>query len=213
MTEPSVERAPVIAPPESTNGHGAREPGRGARVRSAFSRTHVVIAAIAGLVSVGVTLLFQLAPELRPDPRDTVGADVSIVAVEPGVSVRDWIARSFQGEERDAQMRRFAEQLDFPGELIYVRVAVDGHKHKDVGLSYALYGAESQRRLPDRLNFSPFSKIRVEAPSERSIQYLFVPDLRFERDLFIRAQLTDSDGVLAVGDSGRLHKGKLAPPD
>lgn len=213
MTEPTVEQAPVIAPPQNTNGHTVRDPGRGARVRAAFSRTHVVIAAVAGLVSVGVSLLFQFVPDLKPDPRDSVGADVSVVAVEPGVRVRDWIVRSFQGEERALEMRRFSEQLDFPGELIYVRVAVDGHKHKDVVLSYALYGAESQRRLPDRLNFAPFSRIRIEAPSERSIQYLFVPDLRFERDLFVRAQLTDSEGVLAVGDSGRLHKGKLRPPN
>jgi hypothetical protein len=36
-----------------------------------------------------------------------------------------------------------------------------------------------QRRLADRLNFSPYSRIRIEAPSERSIQCLFVPSLRF----------------------------------
>lgn len=213
MSERTVEQAPVVPPPESTNGHTTVAPNRGDRVRAAFSRTHVVIAAVAGLVSVGVSLLFQLAPDLRPDPRDSVGADVAIVAVEPGVRVRDWIERGFVGEERAEMLRRFRDQLEFPGELIYVRVAVDGHKHKDVGLSYALYGATSQRRLPDRLNFSPFARIRISAPSQRSIQYLFVPSLRFERDLFIRAQLTDSEGVLAVGDSGRLHKGKLRPPD
>jgi hypothetical protein len=213
MSEPTVEQTPVVTPPQTTNGHGAPRPGRGAQVRAAFSRTHVVIAALAGLVSVGVSLVFQFAPDLRPDPRDTVGADLSVVAVEPGVSVRDWITRSFQGEERAAQLRRFSEQLDFPGELIYVRVIVDGHKHKEVRLSYALYGATSQRRLPDRLNFAPFSRLRIKAPSERSIQFLFVPDLSFERDLFIRAQLSDSEGVLAVADSGRLRKGLLRPPD
>lgn len=213
MTKRTVEQAPVVTPPETTNGHGLAARTRRERVRAAFSRTHVVIAAVAGLVSVSVSLLFQLVPNLKPDPRDTVGADVAIVAVEPGVRVKDWIERGFQGSERAQLMRRFRTQLDFPGELIYVRVAVDGHKHKDVGLTYALYGAVSQRRLPDRLNFAPFSRIRIDAPSERSIQYLFVPDLRFERDLFIRAQLTDSEGVLAVADSGRLRAGRLAPPD
>jgi|SRR5687768_8937981 len=208
----TVEQAPPVDPPESTNGHGTRTLREG-RIRAAFSRTHVVIAAVAGLVSVGVSLLFQLAPELRPDPRDSVGADVAVVAVEPGVRVRDWINRGFRGEQRAELTRTFESQLDFPGELIYVRVAVDGHKHKDVGLRYALYGARSQRRLPDRLNFTPYSRIRISAPSQRSIQYLFVPDLRFESDLFIRAELTDGDGVLAVADSGRLRAGKLAPPD
>lgn len=196
------------APPPETNGHSA--PPRAGGLRAAVSRTHVVIAAVAGLVSVGVSLLFQLVPNLKPDPRDSVGADVAVVAVEPGVSVREWITRGFQGEQRAEMMRRYDGQLDFKGELIYVRVAVDGHKHKDVGLSYALYGAESQRRLPDRLNFSPYSRIRIEAPSERSIQYLFVPSLRFTSDLFIRAQLTDGEGVLAIGDSGRLHNGLLS---
>jgi hypothetical protein len=209
MSERIVEQAPSIAP-ETTNGHGAPAPTRRAQVRSAFSRTHVVIAAVAGLVSVGVSLLFQLAPDLKPDPRDSVGADVAVVAVEPGVTVREWIDRGFRGEQRAALTEKFRTQLDFVGELIYVRVAVDGHKHKDVGLSYALYGAESHRRLPNRLDFAPYSRIRIEAPSQRSIQYLFVPSLRFERDLFIRTQLTDGEGVLAIGDSGRLRKGKLA---
>jgi hypothetical protein len=213
MTERTVEQAPVTVPAEGANGHGTPRPTRGERIRAAFSRSHVVIAAVAGLVSVGVSLLFQFVPELKPDPRETVGADVAIVAVEPGVSVRNWITRAFAGERRAAELRRFSGQLEFPGELIYVRVIVDGHKHKDVGLSYALYGAVSQRRLPDRLNFSPFARVAIDAPSQRSIQYLFVPDLRYERDLFIRAQLTDSDGVLAVADSGRLRAGRLSPPD
>ncbi len=213
MTEPTVEQAPVIRPPESTNGHTVREPARGARLRAAFSRTHVVIAAVAGLVSVGVSLLFQLAPDLKPDPRDSVGADLAVVAVEPGVSVRDWITRGFQGEQRVEMLRTYDGQLDFRGELIYVHVAVDGHKHKDVGLSYALYGAQSQRRLSNRLGWLDFAKVRIEAPSQRSVQYLFVPDLSFERDLFIRAQLSTGEGVLAVADSGRLHRGKLRPPD
>lgn len=212
MTDRIVEQTPVVAPPDRTNGHTAPRPTRGARIRSAFSRTHVVIAAVAGLVSVGVSLVFQLVPDLRPDPRDSVGADVAVVAVEPGVTVREWIQRGFRGEQRAVLTERFRTQLDFVGELIYVRVAVDGHKHKDVGLSYALYGADSHRRLPDRLDFAPYARIRIDAPSQRSIQFLFVPSLRFERDLFIRAQLSDSDGVLAVADSGRLHKGKLAPP-
>ena len=183
------------------------------QIRGAVSRTHVVVAAVAGLVSVGVSLLFQLAPSLKPDPRDSVGADVAVVAVEPGVNVRQWIHRAFQGERRDALLHTYRDQLDFGGELIYVRVAVDGHKHRDVGLSYALYSAQSQRRLPDSASFARFSRIRITAPKQRSIQYLFVPDLTYDTDLFIRAQLTDRDGVLAVADSGRLHRGKLKPPE
>jgi hypothetical protein len=208
----TVEQAPPVVPPaERTNGH--RRTPRRERVRAAFSRTHVVIAAVAGLISVGVSLLFQLAPGLKPDPRDSVGADVAIVAVEPGVTVRDWIDRGFAGEQHAALVRDFRDQLDFPGELIYVRVAVDGHKHKDVELRYAVYRANSHRRLPDGGTFSPYSRIRIDAPSQRSIQFLFVPDLSFEPDLFIRAELRSRDGVLAVGDSGRLHAGRLRPPD
>ncbi len=208
----TIEQAPDVTP-ESTNGHTVPARRRGARVRAVFSRTHVVIAAVAGLVSVGVSLLLQLAPDLRPDPRDSVGADVAIVGVEPGVPVRDWIQRGFRGEQRTALLKRYESQLDFPGELVYVHVAVDGHKHRDVELRYALYNARTQRRMPDRVGFAPFARIRIEAPNQRSIQYLFVPDLSFERDLFIRAELTDSEGVLAIADSGRLRKGLLAPPD
>jgi hypothetical protein len=211
VPEPTVSQAPAPRTP-GTNGHDAQtaETGSG-RIRSALSRTHVVIAAVAGLVSVGVSLLFQLAPGLKPDPRDNVGADVAVVAVEPGVRVRDWIERGFRGDTRNEMMRRFGDQLEFGGELIYVRVAVDGHKHEDVGLRYTLYSARTHRRLPDAINFEPYSRIPIDAPSERSVQMLFVPELKWEPDLFIRAELTDEDGVLAVADSGRIRAGRLSP--
>jgi hypothetical protein len=209
VAKPTVTQAPSQPPTGPIDGHDAAAPTSSSRFRSAVSRTHVVIAAVAGLVSVGVSLLFQLAPGLKPDPRDNVGADVAIVALEPGVRVREWIERGFRGERREGMMRTFGDQLDFAGELIYVRVAVDGHKHEDVGLRYSLYSARTHRRLPDAINFEPYSRIPIEAPSERSIQLLFVPELKFEPDLFIRAELTDEDGVLAVADSRRIRAGKL----
>ncbi|MBE2316084.1 hypothetical protein DVA67_008860 [Solirubrobacter sp. CPCC 204708] len=202
-----MERLIEQSPPTATNGHGQMEQPPG-RVRRTFSQLNLVVLAALTLGGAAATLLFQLAPELAPDPGDNVGANVSVVALERGATVRSWIERNFHGDQEAAEKRRYEHELDYQGELIAVHVAVDGHKHKDVSLRYAMFDADTHE--PEPLpSFARYHVMDVNAPSQRSVQLMFVPDLKDEGKLFVRVELSDESGLLAVADSGTIVRGKM----
>ena len=47
--------------------------------------------ALVALLASATGLFWDFAPQYRPDPLDSVGADVSIVAVEPDVRLLEWL--------------------------------------------------------------------------------------------------------------------------
>lgn len=180
-------------------------------VRSLLSQTGVATTAIVALVASVVGLLFQLAPQLRPDPRDRVGAEISVFAVEPGATLGEWIARGFPPERQEALRRQYSDQ-GAGGELLYVRMAVDGHKHRDVALQYDVHHASNgQRVAPEDIDGPTLEPLELSSPSERSVQMLWIPSFRGEPDVFIRVALWDGRGMLAVADSARIHDGRLLP--
>jgi hypothetical protein len=205
-----------VAPRPSGNGAPAappREPAPRRRTLGGLLKSsHLIIAAVAGLASVLVSLLFQFAPSLKPDPGDNVGADVQVVAIEPDVTVGQWIARAFNGQaEQDMRAKYGQEQLVFRGSVLLVHLSVDGHKHRDVSLTYRIFRRSTQRDVTSSLttSFAPPAKIGIDAPSERSVQLMFLPDLSDEDDLFLRVELSDADGLLAVATSPQIHRGLL----
>ena len=174
------------------------------------------ICALVALLASGVGLFWDFLPQYRPDPLDTVGADVAIVAIEPNVRLVDWLRRAygtkFDGPAREIFGRPPSDsELHQPGELLYVRTQVDGHKHKDVTLRYRLYDGATDRPvdipLPPLL--AKVQRVKLDAPSQRSVQLLWTPDLRDEEGAFLRVELASEHGLLAVADSGALHKGQL----
>jgi hypothetical protein len=183
----------------------------GPRHRRLVTQANVVATAVLALATGAVALLFQLAPWLKPDPRDRVGADVSIFALEPRVTLGDWVKRAFPLDEQ-AELARQNPNRSAPGEMLYVRTTVDGHKHRDVSLRYAIYHADDHARVdPESIDAPPPEPFDLSSPSERSVQALWVPDLSLEPDaLFIRVELWDDEGMLAVADSPRIEKGRFA---
>jgi hypothetical protein len=180
----------------------------GARQRRLVTQANVVATALLALATGAVALLFQLAPWLKPDPRDRVGADVSIFALEPDVALGDWIERAVPPDEQAELARQYPNRSAL-GEMLYVRTAVDGHKHRDVSLRYAIYHAEDDTRAVVDAPPGP-TRMHLSSPSERSVQALWVPDLSFEPNLFIRVELWDDEGMLAVADSPRIEEGRFA---
>jgi hypothetical protein len=163
-----------------------------------------------------VGLFWDLAPQYRPDPLDSVGADVEVIAVEPRVTLRGWLRRAHgadvDGAARDVFGRRpSASELALRGELLYVRTQVDGHKHRDISLRYEIYDRSTQR--PVEVPLPPYltrlQRARLAAPSQRSVQLLWMPNLQGEGDLFVRVALSSERGLLAVTDSGTLRDGLL----
>jgi hypothetical protein len=189
-----------------------REPGRG---KTGWFAT---ICALVALAAAAIGLFWDFAPQFRPDPLEVIGADVTIAAVEPDVTLEDWLRKARPNDYAPAARELFgrepsASELALNGHLVYVRIQVDGHKHKDVALSYRVFNARSQTDfvplgLPDEAA-SRLRHAQLEAPSERSVQLLWIPSLEQEGDTFIRVELTSERGLLAVTDSGTLHNGRL----
>jgi hypothetical protein len=206
--------ADTVAPPEEARPRRDGAP----RTKRPWSKGWftTVCAVVAFLVS-AVGLFWDFLPQYRPDPLDSVGADVSVVAVQPQVRLVDWLELTHGPDPRGEAKEIFGRTPTFSelaqrGELIYVRTQVDGHKHKDVALAYALYDGETQTpvHLPVPPELAKLQRITLDAPSERSVQLLWAPDLSLEENAFIRVELRSNHGLLAVADSAPLHRGGLA---
>ena len=180
------------------------------------TRWFATACALVALAASGVGLFFDVAPQYRPDPQENVGADLTLVAIEPRVPLRDWLERVDPRHVQEHAQEVFGRppsrsELAQVGELLYVRTQVDGHKHKDVTLAYQVYDGKTQTpvAIPLLPDMERLQRIRLDAPSDRSVQLLWMPSLEGEDDVFIRVQLSSEHGLLAVTDSKRLHDGKL----
>jgi hypothetical protein len=209
-SDPEATPAPVTA---AAGADAQRAPGP--RLRHGWFTT---VCALLGLLTGALGLFWDFAPQYRPDPLDTVGADVAVVAVEPGVSVRRWLRAAYGEDSARAAGEIFGRgpsraELGQVGEMIYVRTQVDGHKHKNISLAYWLYmrGTDTPVEVPLPPYLARVQRSRLVAPSQRSVQLLWMPDFRSpdESDVFIRMELRSDRGLLAVADSATLHRGKL----
>jgi len=106
----------------------------------------VAVIALAGSAS---SLLFAFLPQLKPDPRDSVAAQLSVFAIDPDVSLGDYVVRAYGSLAAAPPALRIPRgERSFPGELVYVRTRVDGFKHRRVRLVASTYDAATQRRFP-----------------------------------------------------------------
>lgn len=191
-------------------------------LRRLAGRSGTFLTALIALVAAAVGLVFLFQPGLKPDPRERVGAAVEIFSVEPGVSTRAWLHEAFATRDVPAEIRRLfgvskpaTGELAALGSVVYVRVEVDGYKHRQVELQVRLYDLKTMQRLsrfPPQFNES--SRPTIDAPNRRSVQLMFISDLSNERRRpeFLRVELVDSDTgrMLAVADSPALVKGRVS---
>ena len=172
-----------------------------------------VVAAVA-LASSLLTLVFELRPDLKRDPRSTLGADVSIFSVDPGVTYREYLEdAAFSDEDMLRRVRaacdgrRNCGRLAIPGERIYVRTRVEGFKSRSISMRLSLYDAATKERIPGASNVD-VAQQKLDSPSDRSVVPVWLvcpPDA--SRRYFVRVELYHrGDGILlAVGDSSRFR--------
>jgi hypothetical protein len=191
--------------------------------RRPVATTVALFASVIALVTAAVGLVFDLWPELRPDPRTTRAADVSVLAVERAVPVGDWLrrdaSRSEYGDRRKEYLSRaFAglgeptraevrEALAVPGQLFYVKMRIEGFKRRSLRLRWSMYRVSGKRRLAtEGLKDATGAELVGEAPSDTSVALVWTPAAVARGSLFARFELIDSGGtVLGIADSERFR--------
>jgi hypothetical protein len=168
------------------------------------------LVAIVALTSSLITLIFELWPGLRPDPRTTLGADVSVFAIDPGVTYGAYLQRlSFSPSDFDGRLAaacgqsRRCGRLKLRGEEVYVRTIVDGFKRRSISMRLSLYNAATHTRVQGASDVDVANE-RLSSPSDRAVVpvWLICPPDASGR-YFVRVELyhRGDDVLLAVGDS------------
>lgn len=186
------------------------------RLRQVGRTTIALITSFVALAAAVISLAYQLWPQIKPDPREDVSAQLSVLAVEPEVTLRQWLERKRATAEERAHIlgtTEPGETLKFKGQVVYVRIDVSGSKGGSVRLSAQLYNARRQKQvsLEEDPIYARSSTVHINSPRRGSVQLLFMADLSVETELqFIRVELrSEGDGLLAVADSPPILKGRI----
>lgn len=182
-----------------------------------FSKTTwAIIVACFALAGSASSVVFTFLPELKPDPRDSVLAQLSVFAIEPHVSLGNYLALAYGSVAAAPKALHIPhEELPFQGNMVYVRTRVDGFKHRQVRLLATLYRKSTQDpvNLPSQLSGPTALRLRtveLDTPSTSTIQLFWVLDLSGEPPTFIRVEMFDGVRMLAVADSP-IIRNDLAP--
>lgn len=190
------------------------------RWRPHANLTWAIITAIVALAGSFVSLLFQIKPDLRPDPREKVSGEVRVVASEPGVTLQQW-ARLASPDDPGSELKRLTGDESPPaartlvGGVLYVRVDLSGFKGRKVALRARVYNAHSQKQIdPDEIvdEVPKGREEEIDSPTRSSVRLLFLPDLE-DLDIqktFVRIELLSEGKRVAVSDSPTLLRGRLA---
>ena len=135
--------------------HQGQERGFRRFSASAFA----LVVAVVALVGSTSSLLFTFLPELKPDPRDSVLAQLTVFAIDPNVTLAAYLNQAYGGDRSaPRRLRPTQQQLSTRGDVVYVRTLVDGFKHRHVTLRASVYNARTQsgiRLRPGVARFAP----------------------------------------------------------
>jgi hypothetical protein len=206
---------PVDAGAAGQTGDGG---GRLFHLRHAVGMSRTAIAALLALASGGLALFFQLRPDLAPDPRSHLGAEVTVFSVDRSVTLGGYLARrraivspTKLARERAAYVQQ-ADQgvggdgssiLTTPGEDVFVRLQVEGFKSRSIAMLASLYNAKTRRRVAQIADWSVFEE-QLGSPSDQSVVEFWLPAPPVSvAKYFVRVEVYHrGDGVLlAVTDS------------
>ena len=204
-----TRRYPLVA----TEGDGGRAHDAVGKVRNTGKATFAVIVAVVALLGSFSSLLFSFVPQLKPDPRDSVLANLNVFGLQPDVSLLSYL--QLTGKKVPASL--VPQDKNIPGDMVFVRTEVDGYKHRGVFLKANLFFARSQRLVPPRQLQNPFVKLgtqdTLDTPHTTTMQVFWFPELGPIPATFLRVEMFDGSGrMLAVADSPVIHDDRLPLP-
>jgi hypothetical protein len=188
-----------------------------ARIFHLSKTAWAMVVALVALAGSSSSLLFTFLPQLKPDPRDSVAAQLSVFAMDPDVTLGDYLQRAYGSVAAAPKSLRVPrEELAFPGDVVYVRTRVDGFKHRRVRLLAEIYDERRQRRVQNIPSpVSPLTalsarSVELDTPSTSTVQLFWILDLAGEPATFVRIEMFDGTRMLAVTDSPVIRN-NLAP--
>lgn len=194
-------------------------------LKKTIGSSWAMLAAIVALLSAGIALLFQVRPDLLPDPRTHLGASASVFSIDTGVSLDGYLIRrsaitsvSEYTKERlaytqTAQRAGFAGDgasvLRTPGEDVFVNLRVEGFKSRSIAMLASMYDSKTRHRVHGVTDWPVFEE-QLNSPSDQSVVefWLPAPPVNVQR-YFVRVEVYHrGDGVLlAVTDSKSVVAG------
>jgi hypothetical protein len=164
--------------------------------------------AVLALATGGVGLVYTFWPGLRPDPRVTKSATLSVVAVDRLVTRKDFEQRN------DLRIQEGKATQCMPGKIFYLEERLEGFKGQDTSLQISRYDAKSDAYLGQvRLDRTKRGSqiLRGTRPTDQSIQRIWIPWSAENRKVFYRFELyqgkKDDKNLLSLADSRpvRMH--------
>jgi hypothetical protein len=176
---------------------------RGVRL-SVTALVTLVGALLAASIS-GTSLTFALVPGLKPDPKEKVGADLAVLALDTNVDY------SAYGNRPGRHIVAKAKP-EHPGNVFYIRAHIEGFKRQSVRLKWFIYDPNGERRPGSKTEASEQSIFEPDAPINTQVAQIWVrepgsfdPYGEWKSDedenYFIRFELYSGDVLLAFKDS------------
>jgi hypothetical protein len=201
---------------------GATEQGRLFHLREAIRISGAMLAALLALATGGLALLFQLYPQLVPDPRTRLGAEAKVYSIDPNVNLGRYLARrsaivsaTKYADEKRAYIQEAGgpatgtSVLSTPGEDVFVNLDVQGFKSRSIAMLASIYDAKSRNRL-SQIDDWPVFQEQLDSPSDQSVIEFWLPAPPVTvSDYWVRVEVYHrGDGVLlAVTDSKVMRVG------
>jgi hypothetical protein len=156
--------------------------------------------AVLALATGGLGLVYTFWPGLRPDPRVTKSATMSVVAIDRLVTRRDFEKRN----HLPIQTGRATKCA--PGRIFYVEERLEGFKGQKTTLQVYRYDATSDAYLGQvRLGGTKGGSqvLRGTRPTDQSIQRIWIPWRDEDRKVFYRFELyqKNENNLLSLTDS------------
>lgn len=168
-----------------------------ARVGALGGHTVTLVGAVLAAVISATTLVFNLWPGLKPDPKEKVGAALSTVAFDYNVSRGQFL-------QREGVTATSGEKLSQLGNVFYVKAEIEGFKRSSLHLSWFTYNADNRERcLEGNLRSSAAAEtiFNPQAPINTQVAEVWVPSPDFNGHFFVRFELYTGRVLLNFTDS------------
>jgi hypothetical protein len=172
----------------------------------------LVGALLAAAIS-GTSLTFALVPGLKPDPKEKVGADLAVLALDKNVDYSEYNQRP--GRHIDVETK---PRPDHPGNVFYLRAQIEGFKRESVHLKWFTYNPNGERRPGSRKEATEQSIYEPDAPINTQVAQIWVREpggfdqygewnSAGDDGYFVRFELYSGDVLLAFKDSSKFDVG------